>query len=410
MLSRAVDKDPPVAIRLLGAVAADRGGVPVPEFTKARAQVLALVALSGEHGITKDELVYLLPGAGVTDEALHRRISDLRNKCGIAIHREPRQGRNHYLLVPESVESIDAEVFVRGVAALSAEAGIAELDGLMRLWRDDPAIEWGSRLRGPWERVVGARAELIDRLLRHPELNASVEAVRFASLFPALPELAAVRSTASRRSRLRPRLLVVEDQIMADIRAVLDSEFDVLPVGSLAEWNDVCDNLAVDGALVDLHLTDDLSDGYGTTVIAEHLRKHTEIPVALMSVAVPPRYHDQGDMRVKYRLVDIVQKNSAGRLNGRDLLHAARELVAANDRSRVNRLTLWIDCDEYHVKSDSLFTGGRGTRHDSVEKCGREAEALRLKLRSGALDVDAVQAEVMRFHRNWGPGRPGARF
>ncbi|WP_158853236.1 AfsR/SARP family transcriptional regulator [Saccharothrix deserti] len=408
MPPRAVDKDSRVAIRVLGAVEADRAGVPVPELTRARAEVLALVALSGERGITQHDLAYLLPTDGITADALHRRVSDLRNKCGIAIQ-DLRQGQNRYVLAPESIESIDAELFVNAVAALPAEPTIDELDRLMGLWRDDPAIGWGGPLRGPWERVVRTRATLIDHLVRHPELSGSVEAERFASLFPALPELATVRSASTRRNRLRPRLLVVEDQIMADIREILDSEFDIVPVSSLTEWNDIRDRLAVDGALVDFHLTDN-SDGYGTTVIAEHLRRHTEIPVALMSVAVPPRYHDQGDMRVKYRLVDIVQKNSAGRLNGQDLLQVARELVAMNDRSRVNRLNLWIDCDEYHVKSDSLFTGGRSTRRDSVEKCGREAEALRLKLRSGALDVDALQAEVMRFHRNWGPGRPGARF
>ncbi|ANZ36157.1 hypothetical protein BBK82_08845 [Lentzea guizhouensis] len=203
---------------------------------------------------------------------------------------------------------------------------------------------------------------------------------------------------------------MVEDQIMNEIHEVLDSDFRVFPISSLSQWNKERDDLSVDGALVDLHLTDDLSDNYGTTVIAEHLRRHTEIPAALMSVAPPPRYRAQDDLRIKYRLVDIVQKNSAGRLNGVDLLHAAHELVDVDDQSRVKRLNLWIDSDEYHVKSDSLLSGGRSARRDGMDRCSQEAEMLRAKARSAMLNVDSLHVEVMEFHRRWGPDRPGARY
>jgi len=399
----------PISIQLLGEIEVRRAGTPVQELTAARAEVLALIALSGERGITKRELGNLIPGGRLSDDALHRRISDLRKRCGIVIQ-DPRQGRNRYVLEPLHVESIDAVQFVDGVAALSATPQIGDLDRLMRLWSGDPARSWKGPLRGPWDQVIQARATLVEHLARHPELEKAAEAARFASLFPVLPELNVVRSSFSRRTRSKPRLLVVEDQIMGEIREVLDSAFCVVPVISLPRWNEERDNLMVDGALIDLHLTDNLSDNYGTTVVAEYLRRHTEIPAALMSVAPPARYHAQDDLRIKYRLVDIVQKNSAGRLNGEDLLHVARELVDMDDRSRVTRLNLWIDCDEYHVKSDSLLSGGRGTPRNSVEQCRREAEMLRAKSRSAALNVNALHGEVMEFHRRWGPGRSGARY
>ncbi len=399
----------PISIKLLGEFEVWRAGSPVPELTMARAEVLALMALSGDRGITKRELLNLLPSKRLTTDGLHRRVSDLRNKCGIVIQ-DLRPGQNRYVLSPQHVESIDVKLFVDGVALLPTTPQIGDLDKLMQLWRGDPARVWTGPLRGPWDQVMQARATLVEHLGRHSELKDSSEAERFASLFPTLPELGGVRSSFSRRPRNKPRLLVVEDQIMNEIREILDSEFCIVPVTSLPEWNAERDSLVVDGALIDLHLTDNLSDNYGTTVIAEHLRRHTEIPAALMSVAPPARYHAQDDLRIKYRLVDIVQKNSAGRLNGQDLLHVARELVAIDDRSRVKRLNLWIDCDEYHVKSDLLLSGGRSTRRDSLERCGQEAEKLRVKSRSAALNVDALHSEVMEFHRRWGPGRPGARY
>ncbi len=398
---------PPIDLRILGPVQAYRNdGEYVAALTPARAEVLELIALSGERGITQRNLMRILPlRDGDPAGALHRRISDLRNKCRIPISYDSKHSL--YALPAAAIESIDATRFIDGVTALPAEPTIAELDHLMTLWRDDPATRWGSGLPWPWNEVVDARAALINHLVVHPDLSRSAEAKRFATLFPGVSELDQVRTTLSRRTQHKPRLLVVEDRIMTEIRTIVEADFHVVPISSLNEWNAQRDHLNVDAALVDLHLTENLLDGFGTTVIADHLRKNTELPVALMSVAAPARFNDQGDLRIKYRLVDIVHKRSAGGLNGHDLLHAARELVSMELPSRLKRLNLWVDSDEYHLKNDFLLYG-RANR-DEIERCGRQAEAIRAKARSAAMNIEALHAEVMRFHQRWGPRRSGVR-
>jgi Trypsin-like peptidase domain len=204
-------------------------------------------------------------------------------------------------------------------------------------------------------------------------------------------------SPSSGRGRL-PRLLVVEDQIMADLKRSLDSEFTVVPVETIDEWNRVRDSLDVDGALIDRHLRADIADSIGTTVIADYLRKYTEIPAAVMSVAPPPTTTHQTDLCAKYRLVEVVHKESGGKLNEAALIDVARALMDPGEKARRRRLRLWVDSDLYHVEEDEAF-GREGTAR--LKSCERQAEKLRRRLKTAP--IETVEQEVRAFHSAWGP-------
>jgi len=206
----------------------------------------------------------------------------------------------------------------------------------------------------------------------------------------------------------RSRLLIVEDQIMDDLSKVLDSEFDTVPVTSLEEWNEVRDSLDVDGALIDLHLKADAADSLGTTVIADYLRKYTEIPVALMSVAPPPLYSDQKALRAKYRLLEVVRKGADGKLHEAELVRAARALVDPGEKARRARLELWVESDLYHVEDDHAFSHYLGQGATRVRRCRKQADTLLRKLKAMAMPIEQAEQAVRAFHDEFGPGASAA--
>ena len=185
---------------------------------------------------------------------------------------------------------------------------------------------------------------------------------------------------------------------MKDLRKILDSEFMVIPVESIDEWNEVRDSLDIDGALIDLHLRADIADSIGTTVIADYLRKYTEIPAALMSVAPPPTLTHQTDLRAKYRLVEVVRKGTKARLNEAELIDAARALVDSGEKARRRRLALWVESDLYHVEEDEVF-GRRGTVR--LKRCQKQAEMLLRRLKK--VPIETAEQEVRKFHFEFGP-------
>jgi Trypsin-like peptidase domain len=197
----------------------------------------------------------------------------------------------------------------------------------------------------------------------------------------------------------KSRLLVVEDQIMDDLSEVLDSEFDIVPVTSIEEWNQLRDSLDVDGALIDRHLKADAADSRGTTVIAEYLRKYTEIPAALMSVAPPPSYFAQKDLRAKYRLLEVVQKGTDGKLNEDELVSAARALVGTSEKARRTRLELWVESDLFHVEEDHAYNPRQGSTQ--LRRCQKQAENLLRKLKN--MPIAEAEQAVRAFHDEFGP-------
>jgi hypothetical protein len=199
----------------------------------------------------------------------------------------------------------------------------------------------------------------------------------------------------------RSRLLIVEDQIMDDLSKILDSEFEIVPVTSLEKWNEVRDSLDVDGALIDRHLKADAADSLGTTVIADYLRKYTEIPAALMSVAPPPLYSAWKDLRAKYRLLEVVHKGADGKLNEAELVSAAWALVDTGEKARRARLELWVESDQFHVEEDHAYSHYRGQGTARVRSCRKQAETLLRKLKT--MPIGEAEQAVKSFHDLFGP-------
>lgn len=389
-------------VRLLGDAQIVRPDRESTSLSPALAEALAVVALSPD-GVTAEELQEDLKSGRATGhinkDALHQRITSLK-RMGVVIPNLSAANRR-YRLDRDQV-TVDASDFVDGVAGLGPRPPWSEIDELLGLWHGRPAVLWNPPA-DCWRPVRAARDKLIAAVDGMEEADRARLTCwdRFERLFRG--GLASSNRRLARRSK--PRLLVVEDQIIDDLYAILQSEFDVVPVTTIPDWNAVCDSLdGIDGALVDRHLEPDLRDSLGTTMVADFLRRETDIPVALMSVAAPPRYSEQTVLRYKYRLVDVVHKTSQDRLNREALFEAATALVDQSAVATLARLELWVRSDLFHVESDA-YSGPVATSR--MNKCRTESELLLRRLPSMPLD-DADPA-VRDFHRTWGPQRRAAR-
>ncbi|GAA4785817.1 hypothetical protein GCM10023200_19740 [Actinomycetospora chlora] len=390
-------------VRVLGEMTVTREGARLPLGDELR-DTLALIALSGPAGISPGRLVEELPGTyRVTRTNVYQRVLSLRQRVPI-VGGGPK--REPYALDRARVY-VDADAFIGGVRRLVDRPDPAALDRLMGLWRGDPWDRSAIARAGPWAEVRRARERLVELVLALDDGDraALTRLNSFVALFPEDQTLERVR----RACRERPRLLVIEDEIMADLRSILDSEFRVQPVVDIEGWNVVRESLDVEGVLIDRHLTANLTDDRGTTVIADFLRRHTEIPATLMTVAPPPTASGHVDLQAKYRLLEVVHKTGlGGALNETHLLDAARALVDRREQAHRRRLELWVRSDLFHVEDDQRFNPSSTDAARRLAKCRHAAEALRPVLIDGPIEV-AVQ-QVSRFHREWGPRRPEATF
>jgi len=369
---------------------------------KKLAETLVWILLSGPDGISCPELAECLMHADpyqprVSDNALERRVTDLRKK-GIRIPHRTVAGQDTYCLDPAVPVRSDAVEFVRGVTELSDDPPVQRLDELMALWRGRPWPGQDPPSASPWAKVLTARARLLARIAALPDdqRDASTQLRRFLGLFHGEHGLDTSALLVRRR---KPRLLVVEDTIIDEICALLDSEFVFERVTALAEWNAVRDSLDVDGALIDRHLAD-FTDDQGTTVIAEYLRRYTEIPASLMTVAPPPNYRSQTDFRHRHRLLEIVHKGY-GRLEEKALVDAAHGLVDPRSPAERERLRLWVESDRFHVDEEHLFSRRSRAARERAELCGRQADSLLSRL--GSMHIDDAKEKVRDFHDRWGP-------
>lgn len=389
-------------VRLLGDAQIVRPDGESISLSTALAETLTIIALSPD-GVTAADLQEALRSGRamgeINKDALQQRITSLK-RMGVIIPKLSGTNRR-YRLDPDQV-AVDASAFTEGVGRLGPQPSWSDINELLCLWHGRPAVLWNPPA-DCWRPVRAARDKLVTAVEDLDEVDRTRLACwdRFERLFRG--ELAGSSRRPVRRSK--PRLLVVEDQIIDALTAILDSEFDIVPVTTIPDWNAVCDSLdGIDGALVDRHLEPDLRDSLGTTMVADFLRRETDIPVALMSVAAPPRYSEQTVLRYKYRLVDVVHKKSQDRLNREALFEAATALVDQSPGARIARLELWVRSDLFHVESDAYSGPVASSR---MNKCRTESDSLLRRLSSMPLD-DADRA-VRNFHRTWGPERRAAR-
>lgn len=362
-----------------------------------------LVALAGEDGISQADLGDALPATashsdGISRAALHKRISALRKASGLSV---VSSGGGYRLDIARGV-AIDSHDFVRAVEELPDDAPVHRLDDLMSMWRGRPWPAPQTPTARVWQPLLKARRELVRRIALVPQAQRGrlTNTPHFVGLFPDDHELNALRALPS--TRRKPTLLVVEDQIIDRICTVLGDEYQFVRVTCLEEWNDVCDHLRVNGALIDRHLGGG-ADDLGTTKVAAYLRRHTEIPASLMSVAPPPRYSSQTTLRLKYRLLEIVHKGGDGRsLEEGAIVQAAQDLVSTTPAAKSLRQRLWVESDAFHVEDAARFADTRSSpANERARQC--RAEADRLLLHLPKIDIEDAEAAVSRFHAKWGP-------
>jgi len=207
--------------------------------------------------------------------------------------------------------------------------------------------------------------------------------------------------------RARKRLLVVEDQNLSLVVSALDA-YDCLPVTGRAAWYELVnsrreDLLRLDGALIDLHLTDGYRDEQGLD-IAEWLADHTTTPAALMTMAPPAGDLVEGTQvqRARYRLTQIIYKGRDG-LDVTGIRSAARALTSDEDRHVRARLHTSVAWARFHAH-ERLVSPLTDRNRRRLRDCEREAEAALREVRSAELREAerAVHEYVDRWQRREG--------
>jgi len=148
----------------------------------------------------------------------------------------------------------------------------------------------------------------------------------------------------------RKQILVIDDTssrlIVEELAKV--AEHDYVELTSMKDWVEFRDRqklVSVDGALVDLHLQAGESDSEGQTILT-HLRDHTDIPAAMLSIDPPPVTGDS--FRNEFRLITVAFK---GRTGVEHLSKIAKEvlpeLVGDEEEFQRHRMIRFLDSVDF---------------------------------------------------------------
>ncbi|MFF7213725.1 hypothetical protein ACFZAU_24830 [Streptomyces sp. NPDC008238] len=388
-------------IRVLGPLALTKDGVPVAAPGPLPSAVLTALAVAGHRGLHVGELL----GSVTTrrgEQAMRRRntlerhISDLR-QLGVPIPKYGSLVTDGYAL-PDDV-AVDAWEFAAGVANLPAEPTERGIADLLALWTGDPRAVHDRVAPRRWDRLFRVRDQLL-RLVEGNGTATSPELADFVALFPSDRACAALRNRLEQQAR--KRLLVVEDQNLSLVVSALDG-YDCLPVAGRDAWYELVnsrreDLLRLDGALIDLHLTDGYRDEQGLD-IAEWLADHTTTPAALMTMAPPAGDLVEGTQvqRARYRLTQIIYKGRDG-LDVTGIRNAARVLTSDEDRHVRARLHTSVAWARFHAQ-ERLATPPTDRTRRRLQECEREAEAALREVRTG--ELWQARTAVREFVDRW---------
>lgn len=394
-------------IDVLGALVVRRDGELLPPLPPLPAAVLVCLALAGHRGMKVQELLDTVvnPNGGraiASKSALQKHLETL-HKFGVPIPRFGSLVTDGYALDPDRVR-VDAAEFVGRVRKLPAEPTEVQAAELIGYWREDPRVAHPRVRVTRWSLVFRARTTLLAGI-QSAGLEGMAGLEEFVELFPSDPECAPLRDRLAREER--KRLLIVEDDVLEQIVDALD-DYDCLPIGDMEEWyrrlkTDRGSILRCHGALVDLHLTDALNDEQGFDIV-EWLRKNTEIPTALMTVAPPWDDYDEGPRihQNRFRLVKIINKQkdrlNRQRLNLPAIRGAVKILTSDEEEDVRTRLATWLESAYFHARLRLRRARNRdGARR--LRECERSVQAARRSLESDTLP--AAEEVVREFVRIW---------
>lgn len=264
----APERDGQWRIEVLGTLAVSNGGRRWPDVGPVQSAVVVLLALAGRRGRTAEELQAALHIG--SRNALEKHLSELR-KRGLPIPHYGALRTAGYALDMTHV-SVDALDFVTRVSRLGEEDDPALVSELLAMWREDPRRAHRRIDTSRWNSVMGSRLALVKVIENMPPTSRALVTglAEFAELFPDDPRLRMLVQQETRK-----RLLVVEDMNMDYIVDALRRRYDCIKIADRGDWwrylNQVGNVVDVNGALIDLHLTDQLDDDHGLD-IAEWLR------------------------------------------------------------------------------------------------------------------------------------------
>lgn len=274
------DDDAEPWIEILGPVRVTTPGQPLEVLPGQLGRILCRLALTPGKPVDAN---LLIKNVWDTEEGslqgLQTAVTKLR-RFGLTI-----KGNQGSYTLDVGTDAVDAHVFVAATESLADGFDTDRVANLLRMWRADPRSTHGA----PWPLRLGPFLRARDKLIGHIEAQPDEVIAGLEPLLDFMEMHAGDPGVERIRQRLtvpvpRKRLLIVEDQIGADIKETL-GDYDCVLVESLTDfWVEVDRGpLQFDGALVDRHLE---RDDDGLTVCL-HLRSETEFPVMLMTVDPP---------------------------------------------------------------------------------------------------------------------------
>jgi DNA-binding response OmpR family regulator len=272
--------------------------------------LIAMALRAGQPRRTDDLVAAVWPGPksfGRDARNLETPTSRLRSKLGLPI--PPRRSDGFYKLDLQRTQ-VDALDFIDRMRGDDVDH--RELDELLGMWRGNPRVLYSDLPNTEWGELVRGLDQLFSRLskLTPRELNELEHFRTFAELFP--DETSALRPVDTRNGRSGHRILIVENEIeIAKTMAAILFEHDCVIAITLEEAMSVLTNSDddLDGAVIDLHLTDRL-DSAGLEILSYIRDRRPGIPRMLITASPPAGSQEQ--MRKTYGLFDIVVKGADG--------------------------------------------------------------------------------------------------
>jgi DNA-binding response OmpR family regulator len=272
--------------------------------------LIALALRAGQPRRTSDLIAAVWPGPksfGRDARSLETPASRLRSKLTLPI---PLRRNNDFYKLDVARAEVDALDFIDRVSAENISH--AELDDLLGMWHGNPQVLYADLPDVEWTQLVRAISQLLEHLskLTVRELGKLANFRTFAHLFP--EETNALRPVEARSPQSGHRILIVENEIeiARTMRAIL-FEYDCVIAISLEEAMGVLTRSSneLDGALIDLHLTDRL-DSAGLEILSFIRDCRPDMPRLLITASPPAGSQEQ--MRKTYGLFDIMVKGADG--------------------------------------------------------------------------------------------------
>jgi CheY-like chemotaxis protein len=403
-------------VRLLGELQVfDQAGalLTVPADRVMQRLLVALALRAGRPRGTEELVSIVWTGTDAFNrgaQSLETPVSRLRNKFGLPIPN--RRGENYYRLDLGRTQ-VDALDFIDTVRA--DRLGYEEIARLLALWRNDPRYVYANLPSTEWNPLLRA----VDQLAEHVVQLSPTEQRKLAPALDRFKEILPDRTAALEAVTVVPvprqrRLLIVENQesVARMLAAILSDYHTTIATGLDDAMEILSASLAeLDGALIDLHLTEN-QDSAGLELLSFIRDRRPDLPRMLITASPPPG--SQLQMRRTYGIVDILIKGANGySANGvRDVVglmfdestEAARKRAGAAFESHASRLQRGLNRNVIAARRG--IRSGDNTAYDRLnhwsdrlEAFERETEDIRQALATAP--VAELDRHITTFVERW---------